>query len=79
MDKISKAAVISVVRDSRNIKKTKFVGNYLELYAPKKSVVEPPEHRKLNTKIKLIFYKTFLEFSHPYNKKHQEEKLKDKR
>lgn len=60
MDKISKAAVISVVRDSRNIKKTKFVGNYLELYALKKSVVEPPEHRKLNTKIKIDFLQDFF-------------------
>lgn len=57
MDKISKAAVISVVRDSRNIKKTKFVGNYLELYALKKSVVEPPE---LNTKIKIDFLQDFF-------------------
>ena len=67
MDK--KSRVLSVVRDSRNIKKPKFVVSCLELYAPRKFVVEPPEHRKLDTGIKITFPEDFLKVSPLHLKK----------
>ena len=67
MDK--KSRVLSVVRDSRNIKKPKFVVSCLEFYAPRKFVVEPPEHRKLDTGIKITFPEDFLKVSPLHLKK----------
>lgn len=55
-----KSAVILTIRDRKNFNKSKLVGNCLELYARRKFVVEPEEHRKLNTGIKINLSEYFI-------------------
>ena len=55
-----KLAQISIVRDSKNIKKLILFGECLEFYTPKKFAVEPAGHRNFNTGIKVTLSEEFV-------------------
>ena len=53
-------AQISIVRDSKNIKKLILFGECLEFYTPKNFAVEPAGHRNFNTGIRVNLSEEFV-------------------
>ena len=50
---MNRKSIVSAIRDNKNDKKTKRSSDCLEFYAPRKFIVEPAEHRQLDTGLKI--------------------------
>ena len=53
-------SVLKIVRDSKNIKKPRLVDECLEMFNPSKFLVEPAEHKKFDTGVKIELPKDYV-------------------